>query len=493
MKAIIKIACAAAFAALAATSCKTETVYVYPDTNKFVSRLNVYPRTVNMSFVDDYTLNVTIRPSTASYKWESSDPSVAYVDKNDKIVALKTGNIELTVSAGDFTQTIPVRISSAIVGSSYFIESGKTESMSPEIQVLPEGTPFTVISNNMSRIFVNPTKPMEITAMQNPGSASVTITTFDGVQKTIDIGVVDPANVVTVENSKTYHIPGGYFDLGYDMQLLTMAQSGRTYNVGGTWTGSGRGIALKLGQSNKFDTLPEGEYNKGTSEGCLFADNHSSYVINAAGSKEYVTGGKVIVSRDGVKASVTTASNVYIFNFSGRTVEEQYPFAWGSVRTETITNDMVRSVSARIDRYASIFWGDVYGLWEMTFNINGTNSKLLFSPEDADTAPAGNFYPSGNYYGKGLIIIDGRAISNGWTRIMFPFSGAAAAKSPDKEDLTWTISNCNYTTSKYFTADYSGQIGWTGDTEYVSEVNLSRSYDVVITFQLKSMGCTITN
>ena len=482
MKAIIKIAYAAAFAVIAATSCKTETVYVYPDPNQFVSRLNVYPRSVNMSFVDNTELSVTIRPSTAKYTWTSSDPSVAYVDKHNKIVPLKTGNVDLTVSAGDFEQTIPVRITSAIVGSSYFIESGKTEDISSEIKVLPEGTPFTITSND-PRVFVNPNNPMEITAT-SPGSATLTVSTFDGISKKINVGVVDPANVVTMNAATAYYFPGSYFDLSYNMEVLAMTEQGRTYNEGGSWSGSGRGLALKMGHSLNASKLPNGVYEPGSGEGRFFTDNYTSYVYTANNGKEYVTGGKVEVTDNGIKASVTTASNVYIFNYEGQRTDKEHIFEWGTVRTVPVTDNMINGVSVVVDHNGTIYYAGYTKCWDFTFNISGKSTKLMIwsktvnNPEGSYTL--GGFCEAGTYMGSR-------------SSCTYPFTGSSASKTLTNPSLVFTISNFNRAgTANTFTADFIGQIGWSGESEYVSEVNLSRTYDVYIDFQLKNRSVSIS-
>ena len=69
----------------------TTTVYVEPDLG--VTRLTVSPLSVTMGYADEVEFLVGVRPVSTEVKWESSDPSIAYVDENNMIVPLTVGSV----------------------------------------------------------------------------------------------------------------------------------------------------------------------------------------------------------------------------------------------------------------------------------------------------------------------------------------------------------------------------------------------------------------
>lgn len=482
-------------AALVAASCKTETVYVYPDPNSIVSRLNVYPMNVSgMGFIDDVQLNVTIRPSTAKYTWVSSDPTIAYVDKNDKIVPLKTGYVEFTVSAGDFSQTVKANIHSSIVGEAFFMENnGEPVSMATAVKVLPEDTPVIVRSKDNNIVYANPYEPMMLQPV-SPGSTTVTVTTLtDNISKDITVGVVAPANVVTATNATAYKYPGRLFGTNYDMEVMALTEAGRTYVEGGTWEGAARGLALKLAHDSKAQTLPNGTYTKGTGEGHFFVESSTSYVINAQGGREPVTGGILELTDNGAKASVTTANNVYIFNFNGKREEKERTFEFETIRYYPVTNDNVSYVSVQIDHrgetgYPGCFYGGYREGYKFTFTINNKNSVFLFYSKN-ETDCEGSYQNDLGFCAPGSYGTGGTSHNY----IIAPFSTSTTRHAPDYPNVVFTMSNFNRVAGdKFFTVDCSGYIGYREEKEMVPEVNLNHVYDVLLDFNLVNQNVQIT-
>ena len=75
----------------------------------------VSPKTLDITIGGTALLTATVQPSDASNKhvsWESSDPTIATVDQNGMVTALKLGTVTITATAGDgqFTDTATVRV-----------------------------------------------------------------------------------------------------------------------------------------------------------------------------------------------------------------------------------------------------------------------------------------------------------------------------------------------------------------------------------------------
>ena len=74
------------------------------DETLIITSITLANETLEISRGNEETINVTLKPADASkkkLKWESSDDSIATVDENGKIKALKQGTVTITVSSKD--------------------------------------------------------------------------------------------------------------------------------------------------------------------------------------------------------------------------------------------------------------------------------------------------------------------------------------------------------------------------------------------------------
>ena len=134
-----------------------------------------------------YKLSVTFTPDDATYKdvkWTSSDESVATVDSNGIITAVKEGMATITCTSayGNFTDkctvSIKIPVSSIVLDkNSLLLKKGETFTLSAEI--LPENATDKGIIWTSSNTDIATVKDGLITAI-NTGTATITATSADG-------------------------------------------------------------------------------------------------------------------------------------------------------------------------------------------------------------------------------------------------------------------------------------------------------------------------
>lgn len=358
--------------AAAAVSCtKTETVYIFPEQG--ITRLTVSPLITDMGYADDAELTVMIRPSTAEYEWVSEDESVAVVDENNHIVPKGIGTTKLTAKAGNKQFSVDVTVHSSIIGDTFFIENGTTARMD-NIRILPEGVSYTV--DNASDDLMSVSGDLTVTALAE-GVGSMTITTEDNVSKTISVGITD-GKVTKFDTANEYLYEGS--DLGdgsYGLSVLTFGTSGATYEGDANWSGTGKGLALKVYRPSGCDTAPDGSYKAGTTENCFYVDNTSYVVDPETGVKDYIKNGSVTIEGNSVTANVMTASKAYQFTCSA---------ARPSERRELLTNYVTKIDNAYcdgaskmfVDTGGTVFYGGYTYCWQLRLANSATNHYLQF-------------------------------------------------------------------------------------------------------------------
>lgn len=367
-----KILCGIAVCAAALTfgACtETETVYVFPEEG--ITRLTVSPLKTTMGYIDDAELTVTIRPSTAEYTWESADPSIAVIDENNHIIPQGTGTTQLIAKAGNKTFSVEVTVTSSIVGDTFFIDNGATAKMD-NVKIYPEGTPFTV--NNRSASIMEVSDDLTVTALSE-GVGTVTITTEDNISKTITVGVTDgTVNSLTKANEWLY-AGGDLGDGSFNYSVVTFGTNDAVYEGDAKWSGSGKGLALKLYRPSGVDTAPDGTYSAGTGEYNFFADNASYIVDPATGTKDYVKSGEVILDGNNITANVMTTSRAYRFTGSAARPAEKRELLTNYITT--IDNDYATGTSQYyVDVNGTVFYGGYTYCWQFRIANSTTNYYL---------------------------------------------------------------------------------------------------------------------
>lgn len=482
MKRINKILCgiAACAAALAIGSCTTETVYVFPDAG--VTRLTVYPLSVNMGYADDAELNVTIRPSSAKYEWVSEDESVAVVDENNHIVPTGVGTTVLTAKAGNKTFSVPVSVHSSIVGDSFFIENGRSGKMET-VQVLPETVSFDV--TNLSDNIISVTGDLTVTAKQ-PGVGRVTITTEDGISKTVSVGVTD--GQTTMASGKEFIYDGSDLEHGeYGFSVVTFGTNGANYEGDAKWSGSGKGLAFKLYRDSSYDVAPDGTYTPGTSDFCFYTGDNTSYVVDAAtGTKEYITAGYLTIEGNNVTANVIAGSNAYIFKYSGARPAEAR-----KLLTEYIVNinDEFCNGTSQIciDTGGTIFYGGYTYMFQWRLTNSASNTYLmLFGWANLDPLFEGDYTFCGSWGGRNQC----------WTASGSYYSSYREGNSRYMLLNTGGFNVSNYTnTGSTVTANIKGNAyGSSGYVYTVAEIGIQNSASLIINIDVTpATKCTVSS
>ena len=473
---LLIVLCSAATLAFAACN-DGDTIYQEPDPG--VTRLNISPRSVTMGYADDVELLVAIRPVSTVIEWESSNPEIAYVDENNRIIPVSTGKVELTAHAGELSDKITATIHSSIVGPAYtFIDEGATSAI-PDVQVLPEGTAYTVTSSNESAVTVGADN--RITAA-GAGISQLHIETEDNQSSDVTVGVIDDAHTLTGSAADAFSYDGG--PLGhsaYNINVLALQAGGATYADGGTWSGSGTGLFLKLYTDVKYETIPAGTYTSGTGDFNYYTGGRS-YIVDAESGTHYnINNGDVEITESGVSAKLITAdNNAWSFTYSGTISETPHAYPYDSL-TYDFTNDSFGSGTVAIDHNGTLFYGGYNNGWRFRLMEKEASShyvQIVVWTEETDKLA--DTYPLNNgFCAKGTINIMGYGTTSlyyGGSNVYF--NGGTEFKTPgfNREGNTVTVG-------------FQGTFNANG-SESVSEIGESRT--VPITYNLDVTGFAFT-
>lgn len=459
--------------ALSFGACNDNDEVIYRDSETdgpVVTRLNVSPRKVTMGFVDEQEFVVAVRPVSSKITWESSNPEIAYVDENNKIVPLGCGEVEFTAKAGEMTDKVTVTIHSSIVVDAYaFMEGGETSAV-PTLQIFPEGTPYTVTSSDSDIVSVS---GEQITAA-SAGVATLNIETDDGQEQDITIGVADAAHTVTATKAAAYSYKGDVLGhAAYDISALTLTPASATYADGGQWGGSGSGLFLKLYRSASQASIPDGSYTPGTSEFNYFTGGRSYVIDVETGAKENVSYGDVEISADGVSAKLITGTHAWIFNFSGTRTETPHYYASESATYDYTNADFQATGTVEIDHNGTKFYGGYGNGWKFQLKFpNGKYIQIVLWSKQVNSIAAE--YPlDDGFCTKGTIGIMGWGVTSMWNlNGNAYFKGGTSFQTPGFERTT----EGGY---KYVTLGFKGAFTHDG-SESVAEIGETRKVPVTV-------------
>jgi uncharacterized protein YjdB len=161
-------------------------------------------------------LTATVNPKTATYRtvyWKSSDESIAVVDSNGLVTALKAGNVTITASAKDssgkyarahiIVQPQTPATSVTILNQNLTMVVGETNTLQKAINPIASTDRFTWESDNRTVATVDKSTG-KVTA-RAPGIANITVMTESGKTATTRVIVVGlNTTKLTLEQYSTY-------------------------------------------------------------------------------------------------------------------------------------------------------------------------------------------------------------------------------------------------------------------------------------------------
>lgn len=179
--------------------------------------------------------------SDAPVEWVSGDDSVATVDENGVVTALRSGKTTIAVSSGDFTAVCSVNVINPVTSislSDELIPLVKGKSIQLTATVLPSDasdSSVTWTSSNPSAVSVSDTG---LVTANLGGTATITATTSNGLTATCSIVVSVPVTGVTVTPTELILDPG-------DIQQLTCMIAPVDANVQDViWTSDNPEVAM---------------------------------------------------------------------------------------------------------------------------------------------------------------------------------------------------------------------------------------------------------
>lgn len=471
-----KILCGIAVcaSALAVSSCKTETVYILPEEG--VTRLTVSPVSVTMGYADEMVFTVGIRPGNAVCTWESSDPSIAYVDENNRIVPLKVGEVEIKASAGFLEQTIPVTIHSSVIieNKSFYLDEGDTSNL-PFVRVLPEDMPFTVTSSNTDAVSIPNASALGIRT-EGSGLSTITIETEDGQKGSFQVGVAAKDNVINAAKADGYFYEGASLGhAGYGIVALALQPSGVTYADGGEWSGDGKALFLKLYQDSSLGELPNGEYTAGTGAYNFFASGSASYVIDGD-AKTAITAGTLNITDSGITGYVSSSNDVYKISFSGKRTQKNHYYDMDEYRVDVNDEWCDGTCQVCLDPNGTKIFGGATNGWQYKLANSASNTYLmllLYASNNED--PTGSYPLSMGWCDRNRLMVNSgyayySSLRINGTRYTFNANTASdVINISDYEDNSTTL-----------TTTITGQIT-TNYTQSVSEIAETRTIPLIIT------------
>lgn len=183
------------------------------DNNISVEKVELNVTTYEMKVGDNFLLTATVTPKDAinqKVEWITSDETVATVDKNGKVHAIKVGTITITVTTEDSgkTATCEITVTPASVDSVSFYNN-RINLIVEEVQwlrvnIYPEyagNKNVTFKSDNTSVATVD--KDGKVTGV-GAGNTTITVTTEDGNKTATAIVNVEKAHVELAGSSTKY-------------------------------------------------------------------------------------------------------------------------------------------------------------------------------------------------------------------------------------------------------------------------------------------------
>ncbi|MBR4381047.1 MAG: Ig-like domain-containing protein [Bacteroidaceae bacterium] len=231
-----------------------------------VESVSISATTVNITEGGSQTITVSVSPANATnkkYTFSSSDPSVATVDENGKITALKSGEVTITVTTADGSKTATCKVtvtvkevaveSVALDKTELTIEEEQSEKLIATIN--PDdatNTDMTWASSDESILTVD--KDGKISALK-AGEATVTVTTADG-QKTAVCKVTVTAKVIPV-NSVSLNKTELTIKVDETETLSAIISPNNATNADVTWKSSDTSIAT-VDKDGKITAISRG-------------------------------------------------------------------------------------------------------------------------------------------------------------------------------------------------------------------------------------------
>ena len=153
-----------------------------------VSSVSLNKTTLTLTEGESEVLNATVKPDNATDKtvtWSSSDASIATVDRNGKVTAVKAGSATITAKAGDKSATCTVTVNKKVVAvtsvtlnkTELTLTEGEAETLTATVKP-DDATDKTVTWTTSDASIATVDANGKVTAVKE-GSATVTATADD--------------------------------------------------------------------------------------------------------------------------------------------------------------------------------------------------------------------------------------------------------------------------------------------------------------------------
>ena len=167
-----------------------------------VSGISLSKTSLSLTKGQSETLTATVMPENATDKsvtWTSSNASVASVDQNGKVTAVKSGSATITATAGDKSATCSVKVTTPVESitldrSSITLEEGKYTTLYATVE--PDDADNKTVSWSSSNTAVATVSDGKVTAKKE-GTATITATAGD---KSATCAVTVSKNVIAVSS-----------------------------------------------------------------------------------------------------------------------------------------------------------------------------------------------------------------------------------------------------------------------------------------------------
>ena len=255
------------------------------------------------------TLVATVTPDNATDKtvtWTSSDESIATVDTNGKVTALKEGEVTITATCGNQSATCTITVEpmdpsvipvTEVKLDQTSVELEEGDSVTLKATVSPENaTDKTVTWTSSDESIATVDENGKVTAVK---AGNVTITATSGIQSatcsvTVKEKVIPVTKVTLDQTSATLEVDG-------NVTLVATVTPDNATNKTVTWTSSDESIAT-VDENGKVTALKEGEVTITATCG----DQSATCTITVKAKEIPVTN----VTLDQTSASIKVGENV---------------------------------------------------------------------------------------------------------------------------------------------------------------------------------------